>query len=227
MPDDNNPPAVRPSRRTRSEILLRLLISSSYPHAVLGDLAVAFSRHANEYDITQRESLDVVIAGTERQFDMFDFIRCIDIKRKDGAITITIKRLDFEPTTRDIVDTPDKQEFMASIQIDLDPPEKSLDERLGLAELLLGIYFYCQMKPTDTRRNVRNTIWTLRERINKDLLPAKLSDKRAAIKDSKMGFHEAVNYIAHSLSKDSFRIILTQKTILLLAPHRRMWGHAL
>lgn len=227
MPSAYNITAGRPSRRSRSEILLRLLISSSYPHAVLGDLAIAFSRHADEYDVTQRESLDVVIAGTERQFDMFDFIRCIDIKRQKGAITITIKRLDFEPTTRDLVDTPDKQEFMASITLDLLPPEKSLNELLTLAEQLLGIYFYCQMKPTDTRRNVRNTIWTIRERVNSAGKTVKLSDKRATIKDVKMGFHEAVNYVAHSLSKDSFRIILTQKTILLLDQQRRMWGNPL
>lgn len=168
--------------------------------------------------------MDSIIVGAERQFDMFDFIRCIDITRKNGELTITVKRLDFEPTAKDIIDIPSKQEFMASITLKLYPPDKTITDLWSLSETLLGVYFYCQMKPTDERRDIRTTSWTLRERKNETGKIAKLSNKKAVAVDTPITYHRAVDYISYSLAKKSFRIILTQNTILLLDQQRRLWG---
>jgi hypothetical protein len=190
-------------------------------------LATAFSIHSGTYNAEQRAALEAAIIGTERHFDMFDFVRCIDIKRKDGSITITIKRLDFEPDARDINDRPDKQEFMASITIHLDPTDKSLKDVRVLSEYVLGVYYYCQIKPTETKRDIRKTTWTVRERKGPMGKTAKLSNRLAPAEDSLMDFQNAVEYVAHSLSKASFRMLLTQNTILLLDQQRRMWGSAI
>lgn len=218
-----NSSAGRPRRRSRAEVLLRLLISSSYPHSVLGDLAILFSQHADEYNSTQKFDLESIITGAERQFDMFDFIRSIDITRKNGELSITVKRLDFEPTARDIIDSPSKHEFMASITLKLYPSDKVITDLWSLSETLLGVYYYCQMKPTDERRDIRSTSWTLRERKTETGKIAKLSNKKAPIVDTQITYHRAVDYFFYSLAKKSFRIILTHNTILLLDQQRRLW----
>jgi hypothetical protein len=202
----------RQNRKCRGEALMRLLISTSYPQTVLSDLTFAFHDHAKMVD--DQEDLAIVLRDVERSFDMFDFIRCIDIKRSGDIIQLVIKRLDIDPTARDIVDSPATHELMAKIEVKLPSPNHELEDTQALAANLLGIFHKSQVK---VRRGCPET-----QLVNWKLKTRKLGKGR--LPESPLDCAEAIAELQRSLDKPRFHIVLTQNTILLLDQQRRLWG---
>lgn len=209
----------QPGRKCRPETLLRLLISTSYPQSVLSDLTFDFTRHSGVNDEEQLELLAGYMREVEKSFDMFDFIRCIEIRRDNNEIKIVIKRLDFDPTIRVLNDSVDTHEQMAASSVSIEPNEQ-LEDVDQLAVRLLEIFYRSQVKAKRNNNDISATAWKCRTREN----DRKKSKDEQTVVDSTHDFQSTVDIIATSLNKRRFHLVLTQNAFLLLDQRRRIWG---
>ena len=209
----------KPGRKCRGESLLRLLLSTSYPQTILSDLTFAFTRHSGTTDEESLEKLAILMRNTEKDFDMFDFIRCIEIKRDGDTITIVIKRLDFDPTMRALNDSVNTHEHMASTTVVLSSADDRLEDIEQLAIKLLEVFYRSQVK---VKRNtdISGTTWKCRQR---ETDRRKTKTEQTAI-DFSLDFEGVVETIATSLRKRRFQLILTQNAFLLPDQRKRIWG---
>ncbi|AEH03655.1 hypothetical protein AVT69_gp230 [Pseudomonas phage PhiPA3] len=210
----------QPDRKCRSETLLRLLISTSYPHATLADLTFAFSNHSGQKDLDELEKIAIQMKDVERSFDMFDFIRCIELKRQGEQIQIQVKRLDFDPTMRTLEDSSDTHEAMATSSVHLTDERVNLADVDVLATRLLEIFYRSQVKVKKKGNEIATTVWKSRTK-HIDRRNPKAETK---VVEAELDFQAAIEMISTSLRKRRFHILLTQNTILLLDQKSRIWG---
>lgn len=207
-------------RKCRSETLLRLLIATSYPQSVLTRLTFDFYNHANIKDPESLEEIAMNLRDVEKNFDMNDFIRCIELKRDGDQVTITIKRLDFDPTMRSIVDGAETHEVMASTTVTLPAPDTVLTGIDSLGTSLLEMFYRSQVKSRKDSNNLCETVWKSRVKH----LDRRRLKQEAKVVDSELDFKGALEMLSSSLRKRRFHIVLTQDTVLLLDQKSRLWG---
>lgn len=209
----------KPGRKCRGESLLRLLISTSYPQTILSDLTFAFTKHSGTDDTESLEQLAVLMRNIEKEFDMFDFIRCIEIRRDGDTINIIVKRLDFDPTMRALNDSVATHEHMASSCVTLADAEDRLGDVEQLAVKLLEVFYRSQVK-VKRGTEIATTSWKCRYRESDR---RKTKAEQTAI-DTNLDFEGVVETIATSLRKRRFHLVLTQNAFLLLDQRKRVWG---
>lgn len=145
---------------------------------------------------------------------MFDFVRCVEIKRNGSTVQVIIKRLDIDPTVKVINDSLDTHEFMAASTFELGDKNIQLNNTDELSLKLLETFYRTQMKVKKNTGDMDGTVWKCRYRDNLSNTPI----------DSVIDFQDALNLIEASLVKKKFHIVLTQNTILLLDQKKRLWG---
>ena len=128
-----------PDRKCRPEVLLRLLLSTSYPQTILTDLTFLLANHADINGEYVLNNIATSMQEIERSFTMFDFIRSVEVKRCGSEITMVIKCLDVDPTARTLNDSIDTHQVMATSWLTLSSADKSLNDVKGLAEKLLNL----------------------------------------------------------------------------------------
>lgn len=205
----------RPNRKNRPETLLRLLVSTAYPHATFADLMFALSKHSGK----DQEELNTIaddMTEVERKFGMTDFIRTVEIMRNRDQITVVVRTLEFDPEAREIVDNNQTHVELARAVFHLDSPEAQLSDLDTLAELLLTTYRKSQQENVKGSRN-----WKLRQRPTPKG-NAKLGNSEVPATEDVIDHHTAVALVTSSLNKQRFHIVLTTNTVLLFDQQRSL-----
>lgn len=210
----------QPNRRCRPETLLRLLMSTSYPQSTLSDLTLAIAVHGGQTDKAELEQDASGMREVERSYSLFDFIRCIEIKRVDGEIKIITKCLDIDPTMRAINDSAETHVQMAAATVSLINGDSPLEDTDALAIHLLELFYRSQVKSKRPNDTIDKTTWRYRNKTQDRSNPA---GKRENV-DSDLSVKEAIDKLASSLRKKHFHVILTQNAILLLDQKARLYG---
>jgi hypothetical protein len=206
----------RPNRKNRPETLLRLLMSTSYPHATLADLMFAFSRHSGPVDQEELDTLADEMTAVERQFGMTDFIRTVEILRNKDQVTIVIRALDIDPSVREIIDNNSTHVELARVAFHLASPDAQLNDIDTLAEQLILMFRKAQQ---DNIRSDRK--WRLRQRPTSKG-NAKLGNAEVPAVEEAIDHRTAVALLSASLAKQRFHVVLTHNTILLFDQQRSL-----
>lgn len=203
-----------PDRKCRPEVLLRLLLSTSYPQTILTDLTFLLAKHADINGEYVLNNIATSMQEIERSFTMFDFIRSVEVKRCGSEITMVIKCLDVDPTARTLNDSIDTHQVMATSWLTLSSADKSLNDVKGLAEKLLNVFYKSQVSFKNRLNTIQRTRWKHR---------TKATQLRKPI-DTNIDYNVAVNYLVTSLEKNNFNIVLTQSSILLQDQRARLFN---
>lgn len=202
-----------PDRKCRPEVLLRLLLSTSYPQAALTDLTFTMAKHG-ELDDIDIENLAETMQEVERSYTLFDFVRSIELKRNGKDISISIKHLDIDPEARSLNDSAETHKVMATSYLTLSHNGKELIEPEVIAAKLLDIFYKSQVSFRNRTQTVQRTRWKHR---------TKATQVKRAI-DTNIDYDTAVGYLTTSLKKRNFNIVLTQANILLQDQRARLFS---
>lgn len=203
-----------PDRKCRPEILLRLLLSTSYPHAALTDLTFTLAKHGEIVDETELENVAITMQEVERSFTMFDFIRSIELKRSGKDVSIVIKCLDVDPTARTLNDSAETHVVMATSYLTLPNANQTLLDPEGIAAKLLDIFYKSQVSFRSRTQSIQRTRWKHR---------TKATQIKKAV-DTNIDYDATVQYLVTSLAKRNFSIVLTQSNILLQDQRSRLFS---
>lgn len=205
---------AEPDRKCRPEVLLRLLLSTSYPQAALTDLTFLMAKHGEIVDEEILENVAVTMQEVERSFTMFDFIRSIELKRQGKDITVTIKCLDVDPTARSINDSAETHEVMATSYLTLTSDDKPLLGHEDIAAKLLDVFYKSQVSFRSRSQTIQKTRWKHRTKASPGYPPV----------DTNIDYNIAIQYLMTSLKKRNFNIVLTQANILLQDQRSRLFS---
>lgn len=211
---------ARTKRRNRPETLLRLLISTSYPHSILADFTFAISKAGGQFDKAELGTMADDLTEVERKFAMSDFIRAIEISRDGPVVQIVIKQLELDPMAREIVDSVDTHVELARCTVQLTNDEVSLTEPEQLATMVLEVFRRTQQH--EKANDITQTVWLLRERPAGKKGNAKLNNAKVPAVETKLDFNQAAAHVVNSLSKQKFHIVMTHNAILLLDQQRTL-----
>lgn len=203
-----------PARKCRPEVLLRLLLSTSYPQTILTDLTFLLAKHADISGEYVLNNIATSMQEIERSFTMFDFIRSVEVKRSGSEITMVVKCLDVDPTARTLNDSIDTHQVMATSWLTLSSVDKSLNDVKELAEKLLNIFYKSQVSFKNRLNTIQRTRWKHRTKATQLRKPV----------DTNIDYNVAVNYLVTSLEKNNFNIVLTQSSILLQDQRARLFN---
>jgi hypothetical protein len=206
----------RPKRKNRPETLLRLLMSTSYPHATLADLMFMIYRHAGPEDRETLYTLADEISDIERQFGMYDFIRAVEVMRNGSSITIIIRQLDIDPEAREIVDSNKTHVELARAEFHLPEDSTEFTDLETMSTTLLNMFRTTQREDLKSERS-----WTLRQRPGAHG-NAKLGNLSVPVVEEKIDTATANALISTSLSKKRFHMVFTHNTILLFDQQRSL-----
>lgn len=201
-------------RKCRPEVLLRLLLSTSYPQSALTDLTFIMAHHGGLAEESILENLAETMQEVERSYTMFDFVRSIELKRNGKDISIAIKHLDIDPDAKNLNDSADTHNVMATSYLVLDSDGKELLDPESIAVKLLDIFYKSQVSFRHRSQTVQKTRWKHR---------TKATQVKRAI-DTNVDYVTALQYITTSLKKRNFNIVLTQANILLQDQRSRLFN---
>lgn len=213
MTDHNN-------RRCRPETLLRLLMSTSYPQSTLSDLTLAFAVQGGQTDAAELEQDALGMREVEKSYTLFDFVRCIEIKRTGGTLQVIAKCLDVDPTMRAVNDCAETHVQMAASTIELINGDSPLTDPDAIAVQLLELFYRSQIKSKRHSDTLDKTMWRYRTKVQDRSKP---HSKRENV-DTDVCASQAIQKLASSLRKKFFHVVLTQNTILLLDQKARLYG---
>lgn len=208
------------NRRCRPETLLRLLLSTSYPQSTLSDLTLALTVHGGQTDKEELERNAEDLREVEKAYTLYDFVRCVEIRRTFGELKVTTKGLDIDPSMKVINDCTDTHKEMAAVNIALTKGDEALDDVEALAIRLMELFYRSQVKSKRPGDTIDNTEWRFRV---KELDRSK-PGKQTRNVDATLDVKQAIHRLATSLRKRSFHIILTQNCILLMDQKARLFG---
>lgn len=194
-----------PDRKCRSEVLLRLLLSTSYPQAALTDLTFVMAKAADIIDDHILENIAGTMQEIERSFTMFDFIRSIEIKRNGRDIAIIIKCMDVDPTARNLNDSTETHVVMATSNLLMNAPDATIVDPEEVAIKLMDIFYKSQVSYRCRTKSIQCTRWKHRTK----------STKEHKSVDTNLDYPSVIKYLTASLIKRNFSIVLTQANILL------------
>lgn len=204
------------NRRCRPETLLRLLISTSYPQSSFAEVSLLFTEASGICEPEDLEHSAEQLRGVERNFDMLDFVRCIEINKHQDVVKLNLKTLDFNPEATNIVDSKDTHVVAATTSI---PSELLLEGHLNIiAEYMLNLFYSTQRKNKVGTVDLDKVHWRCRTRQT-----SKGEHKDQIITDTKPSFDEVIEILKESLRKDKFGLILTQNALLLTDQRKRIW----
>lgn len=212
--------SVRAKRRNRPETLLRLLISTSYPHSTLADFTFAISKAGGQFDKTELSVMADDLTEVERKFAMNDFIRAVEITRDGPTVVIVIKQLELDPLAREIVDSVETHVELARCTVQLANHDQPMAEPERVASMILE--FFRRTQQYEKANTMAQTEWRLRERPAGKKGNAKLNNTKVPAVETKLDFNQATAHVVTSLSKMKFHIVMTHNAVLLLDQQRTL-----
>lgn len=208
------------NRRCRPETILRLLLSTSYPQSTLSDLTLALTVHGGQTDTVELEHNAEDLREVEKNYTLYDFVRCVEIKRTFNEIRVVAKGLDIDPAMRSINDCSETHKEMAAVNIELVKGDSALDNVEELAIRLMEMFYKSQVKSKRPNDTINNTTWRYRVKEVDRTKPGKPTRNV----DTTLDANQAIHHLCTSLRKRSFHIVLTQNCILLVDQKARLFG---
>lgn len=212
--------AKQGNRKCRPETLLRLLMSTSYPQSTLSDLTLELAVQGGQTDLDELEKDAVGMREVEKSYTLFDFVRCIELKRSGNEIKVTTKCLDIDPTMRIVNDCTETHVQMAVSTIQLVNGDMALKDPDALAIRLLELFYRSQIKSKRHSDTLDRTMWRYRTKVQDRTVP---HNKRDNV-DVDISASQAIQKLVSSLRKRSFHVVLTQNALLLLDQKARLYG---
>lgn len=193
---------TKPYRKSRPETLLRLLVSSSFPHYLLGNITICLVKGFDGYD---EEALLETARGLreqEKSMSLNDFIRCIEIIKDDTRVSIDCKRMCNIDSLKNIVDNINNHESFVTSAVEHDGEALGVPYAQDIAKMLLRAYYRARAVGPDKQRDVETMAWIIRN--------------KQAGEVTTTNYHTAEHLLVESLSSvDNFHIMLTQNAIIL------------
>lgn len=208
------------NRKCRPETLLRLLLSTSYPQSTLSDLTLALAVHGGQTDQEELERNAEDLREVEKDYTLYDFVRCVEIRRTLNEIRVLTKGLDIDPAMRVINDCTDTHKEMAAVNISLVKGDGALDDVEAFAIRLMELFYRSQVKSKRPGDSIDNTEWRCRVKEVDRSKPGKPTRNV----DTTLDVKQAIHRLCTSLRKRSFHIVLTQNCILLMDQKARLFG---
>lgn len=208
------------NRKCRPETLLRLLMSTSYPQSTLSDLTLELAVQGGQTDLDELEKDAAGMREVEKSYTLFDFVRCIELKRSGGEIKVITKCLDIDPTMRAVNDCTETHVQMAASTIELVNGDAALKDPETLAIRLLELFYRSQIKSKRHGDTLDRTMWRYRTKVQDRSVP---HNKRDNV-DVDISASQAIQKLVSSLRKRSFHVVLTQNAFLLLDQKARLYG---
>lgn len=208
------------NRRCRPETILRRLLSTSYPQSTLSDLTLALSVHGGQDNQDELERSAEDLRAVEKLYTIYDFVRCIEIRRTFNEIKVVAKGLDIDPLMKSINDCSDTHKEMAAVTITLVNGDNALDDVEAIATKLMDLFYRSQVKSRRPGDTIDHTEWKCRV---KEIDRTK-SGKTTRNVDTVLDVKQAIHRLSTSLRKRSFHVVLTQNCILLCDQKARLFG---
>lgn len=214
----------KPYRKSRSEILLRILMSSSYSHALLGNLTLELARGYGMSDDDDLNTTAKHLRESERELSILDFIRCVELKYVNGVVNVQAKRLKNIESLTVISDGVDTHE--TTIESNMAVPDFGTlhpEKAHSVATMLLMAFYRSQVSGAERHREPTHIDWVVRERrVAEDLYVQGAVKKNLSMTDLKIQsietlrpFNEVLALLVQSLQRVDFNIILTQNRLLI------------
>lgn len=208
------------NRRCRPETLLRLLMSTSYPQSTLSDLTLELAVQGGQTNQDDLEQDAQAMREVEKSYTLFDFVRCVEIKRVNGVVKVITKCLDIDPTMKTVNDNVETHVQMAASTIELINGESSFIDPDSVAVKLLELFYRSQIKSKRHGDTLEKTTWRYRSKSHDR---SKVPQKRESV-DTDIDVTNAIQKLSNSLRKKNFHVVLTQNTILLIDQKARLYG---
>lgn len=205
----------KPHRKSRSETILRLLIGSSYPHALASNISVLIARGLGTYDEDSISQAAVELRDRETTLSPFDFIRCIEIDRNEDKITILAKRLN-DVNIKKIVDNGDHHEVLIDVCLEHDNCPISQEQANELGRLLLATFWKSKATRENKHRDVSTVNWLVAEPKLEVDNTTNLKGFRFNTVKSVKDYEAVLEQLTFVLTETiPYRIMLTQNAIII------------
>lgn len=204
-----------PRRKTRSETMLRLLISTSYPHATVGNIARLLVESDKEYV----EQLAEQIRDFEKGLTPFDFIRQVRIRRDNKSLGIQCRR------GAKLMDSTSLHEVDANLEnlVDLG---LSLEQRFDvdrLANYLTCAFYNVRSKGQRVSEIPEGTQWLMKHKVLKQDPNAEGLGIRKETVTEPVGTDEVLRTLNEQLSRQHFQVHVTTTGISTHYGAVRFW----
>ncbi len=209
----------RPNRRSRSETILRDLMNTSYPHALLGNLTIRLAQMAEYSDDELRHTAEV-FRSAEADLSLIDFVRCVEIRRNNDVIDIVVKSLKLDLKMTQITDDRKQHEYLAKGTVELPDAGFVLPDTKGFATELLRAFYNIQVRYRQTGPGLEKSQWVCRSKSGTVVN----GTSGFTYNDAGVGLDEAIGIVEASLALPKFQVLLTHNTILLQDQLKRLWG---
>lgn len=216
----------KPFRKTRSEVLLRLLIASSYPHSLLSNITVEMAKGYGVNSANDLNDLARNLRSQETELSLTDFIRCIELQRTSAVqVCLTAKRLNQLEGIKALLDNVKNHEVVHNVEIAVEPDEVvKLQHATKIADILLNAYHRSQVQRHNKTTNIKtDVVWKLKQR------KLALGENNHSLNDLKyegtitvVPYDVIVQELVNELQHPNFHILMTQNNIILRAGDMRI-----
>lgn len=210
----------RPDRRSRSEMILRDLLSTSYSHNLLSNLVIFLAKEVG-YTDEELQATAEVFKAAENEYNLLDFVRCIEIRKLDDTIQLVMKSLKIDIEMPRIDDDRKNHEYMARGVVELPSATYVLPNPSLFSEKLLKAFYGTQVRHRQTGQSLQKSVWVCRE---KKGVSTPSGGGAFSYNDQNVSFEQAIEILNESLQLPKFQILLTHNTILLQDQKKRLWG---
>lgn len=188
------------TRSCRSETLMRVLTTTSYPKALFTNLCVVFTEIYEQYDLAVIEELSQSFRTIEKEYEMVDFARSMQIRRSDNNIELNLNVLKFDPKIQKIIDGKETAERLVNFKLLVtQEPNEELDV---IANMILDGFYRVQKRVKYLRESKETIKWFIEDTEDKN-------------KQHILTYKELKGLITESLIKDTFNILLLQNTLII------------
>lgn len=195
-----------PSRTCRSETLIRLLISTSYPKSLFTNLGILFNETTLDVSRDSLNETAKVLRKLERDYSMLDFARSLTINKVDNVVKLKLNTLKFDPTASEIVDS--KESHHCLIDLNIEDVVIKDDSAKAIAELILINFYNVQRRNKRLTKDIRELKWQTSNRREDN-------DGRVLICKNTHNFDSIADIVKHSLLKSNFGILILQNVLIL------------
>lgn len=211
----------KPTRRSRAETILKMLTSSSYPHAFLANLAVGLAREMGNYSDNDLKDLAVDLRQEEKRFDMLDFVRVVDLRRKGDTLEIRAKKPKAIVINKTYVDNPATQHVFYQKTVKFSGITDTSDLSC-IAHMIMMAHYRTQVLGPKRHDIATGHTWYIKTKTISTVGPA-LKDMRKTTNEIKASPTDVIRRIVKSLKNEKMSISMGPKAIILRDQSSRCW----
>lgn len=210
---------TKPNRKSRSETLLRTLVNTSFPHGLVGNLSIDIVKGCGMVDHDELNKMAEGLREAEQELSVFDFIRCIQISRSKGVITVTGKRIKELESLRAATDSKKNLEaffsndIVASDEPEIFDPIINAEYAHRLADKIIRAFYRVQSIMPTKRVDIDRVTWKAVARRLENRTVKSFNDLTVTRLEEQFNYESLQGILVNSFTKPEFNIILTPRLI--------------